>query len=500
MRASVDDRALATLNGARPARVAMLAWAIGAILAAVGGILIAPEQRVERPDAVAAHRERLRGRDLRPAAQPPAHVRRRHRARAHRRLPRRVHARTASISPACASRRPAILLFLVLLVIPNPRLRGRVRTREYFPAPSWSGALDVRGDHRADRRRCSRPRSEQRRRDDLREHLPDRDLRAVAGPAHGLRGADLAVPALVRRHRRGGVGTVGHARQPARHARARRSSRPWSARSIALPALRLSGIYLALATAGFAVALDNWIWTLPPIRVFGLFTLNLFQTGQTSAAPAEAVRLQLRHRRPRRSMLLSVVLALMTLVVVWIRRSSFGRRLLAMKDSEAACATLGMRLIGAKTAIFAISAGMAGLGGALYASELQSIVNDRFSFITGLPDLHARGDRRHRVRRHRHVLRAVARRRPAAAQPARRRSARTSPACCPASPGIGLGRNPNGALADMRDAFGRAWRDKRDLRRAHRRRARDLVAARRARVPQLAVRDPRRSCGRSRGC
>ena len=42
MRASVDDPALATLNGARPARVAMLAWATGCVLAAIGGILIAP--------------------------------------------------------------------------------------------------------------------------------------------------------------------------------------------------------------------------------------------------------------------------------------------------------------------------------------------------------------------------------------------------------------------------------------------------------------------------
>src|ERR1700689_1396884 len=31
MRASVDDRALATLNGARPIRIAMLAWAIDAV-------------------------------------------------------------------------------------------------------------------------------------------------------------------------------------------------------------------------------------------------------------------------------------------------------------------------------------------------------------------------------------------------------------------------------------------------------------------------------------
>ena len=32
---------------------------------------------------------------------------------------------------------------------------------------------------------------------------------------------------------------------------------------VALPALRLSGIYLALGTAAFAVTLDRWVFTLP---------------------------------------------------------------------------------------------------------------------------------------------------------------------------------------------------------------------------------------------
>src|SRR6185436_14279739 len=42
MRANVDDRSLALLNGARPDRVALYSWAIGSSLAALGGILIAP--------------------------------------------------------------------------------------------------------------------------------------------------------------------------------------------------------------------------------------------------------------------------------------------------------------------------------------------------------------------------------------------------------------------------------------------------------------------------
>src|ERR1044072_7645827 len=42
MRAVVDDNELASLNGADPAWVATASWAIGATLAGVAGILLAP--------------------------------------------------------------------------------------------------------------------------------------------------------------------------------------------------------------------------------------------------------------------------------------------------------------------------------------------------------------------------------------------------------------------------------------------------------------------------
>src|SRR4029079_16401735 len=85
---------------------------------------------------------------------------------------------------------------------------------------------------------------------------------------------------------------------------------------IALPALRLSGIYLALATAAFAVTLDRWIWPMPPIKVFGLFTLNLFQTGSVSASPLTVFGYDF-DTASRQIMLLASVLALLTLLVVW---------------------------------------------------------------------------------------------------------------------------------------------------------------------------------------
>ncbi len=459
MRASVDDRALATLNGARPVRVAMLAWAIGAMLAAIGGVLIAPDSGMSAPTLsllivnayAAAIVGRLRSLPLTflgaillgladgylTGYTPPSSV------------------YLAGLRLAA----PAILLFLVLLVIPNPRLRGRVRSREYFPAPTWAAAATFAAITVAIGAVLATTLSQ-----------PDAtiyvnifalgifaiSLVPLTGFAGQISLCQLSFGAI------GAVvwaqfGTHGN---PLWMLGAGLAAAAVGA-LIALPALRLSGIYLALATAGFAVALDNWVWTIPPIKVFGLFTLNLFNTGQTSAAPLKLFGYTFA-TADRQIMLLATVLALMTLLVVWIRRSSFGRRLLAMKDSEAACATLGMRLVGAKTAIFAISAGIAGLGGALYASVLQSIVNDRFSFITGLPVF---------------MLAVIAGIAFVGAGLFSGLSlggglpllsslglffAKLS-GVMPGLAGVGLGRNPNGAISDMRDAFGRAWRDKRVL-------------------------------------
>jgi len=44
------------------------------------------------------------------------------------------------------------------------------------------------------------------------------------------------------------------------------------------------------------------------------------------------------------------------LLVVGVRRSGFGSRLLALKDSPAACATLGLDVTRLKLAVFALSA------------------------------------------------------------------------------------------------------------------------------------------------
>ena len=69
---------------------------------------------------------------------------------------------------------------------------------------------------------------------------------------------------------------------------------------------------------------------------------------------------------------LAVVFALFSIGVLALRRGPFGRVLVGMKDSEAACATLGLSLTSTKLAVFTLSAAMAGVAGALFGAA-QSV-------------------------------------------------------------------------------------------------------------------------------
>jgi branched-chain amino acid transport system permease protein len=150
--------------------------------------------------------------------------------------------------------------------------------------------------------------------------------------------------------------------------------------------------------------------------------------------------------------LMSTVFALLSLVVIAIRRGRFGRRLLAMKDSEAACATLGLNVLGTKVTVFALSAGMAGLGGALLGSQLSSVSPQNFDLVTGLPifalavvgGIGAAGGALFGAVSLMGLLPLLAALLPSLAQ---------YTVVLPGLAGIGLGRNPNGAVNDLREGF-----------------------------------------------
>src|ERR1700674_4771567 len=75
------------------------------------------------------------------------------------------------------------------------------------------------------------------------------------------------------------------------------------------------------------------------------------------------------------------------MVLVGLRRAPLGRRLVAMRDSPAACATIGMNLTRTRLVVFAISAAIAGFGGALLGALLRSAGTPDFQMLKGLPYL-----------------------------------------------------------------------------------------------------------------
>jgi len=146
---------------------------------------------------------------------------------------------------------------------------------------------------------------------------------------------------------------------------------------VALPALRLRGLYLALATLAFAVAMDNMFFPTSVAFTFdGSIHVNrpsLF--GFHVASDASFV------------VFLAVVFALLAVGLLALRRGPFGRLLLAMKDSEAACATLGLSLTTTKLAVFSLSAAVAGLGGALLGAMITQAGAIDFASEQSLPIL-----------------------------------------------------------------------------------------------------------------
>src|SRR5690606_1959140 len=153
---------------------------------------------------------------------------------------------------------------------------------------------------------------------------------------------------------------------------------------VALPALRLQGLYLALVT--FALAQVSRDVIFQDSRVYGL--------GGVPVGRLEIFGLAFSGDRAF-SVLCALVFALVAIGVLHLRRGPFGRRLAAMRDSPAACATLGLDVRRTKLAVFALSSAIAGLAGALFGGlgfiagqldfePLYNVLLFLFAFVGGI--------------------------------------------------------------------------------------------------------------------
>jgi branched-chain amino acid transport system permease protein len=142
---------------------------------------------------------------------------------------------------------------------------------------------------------------------------------------------------------------------------------------LAIPALRLRGLYMALTTLAFAVLMDNLFFT----------NGSFFPSGTVTVGRPDIFGM---HFVTNRSfvVLIAVVFALCLIGVGALRRGRFGRRLVAMSDSQAACATVGMSITRTKLTVFVLAGGMAGLAGALYGGMSGIVSAAQFSFVYSL--------------------------------------------------------------------------------------------------------------------
>ncbi|WP_411104450.1 ABC transporter permease subunit [Streptomyces sp. cmx-4-9] len=143
---------------------------------------------------------------------------------------------------------------------------------------------------------------------------------------------------------------------------------------VALPALRLGGRSLALATLALAFLADQVLFQVGPLR-----------NGDSGwAVPRPAFGpVDLADDRA-----LGVALVVLTAAVSAglsaLRASPSGRAMLAVRSSPAAAMACGVSVLRTKLLLFTLSAGLAGFGGVLYAAYNTRITATDFTAMTGL--------------------------------------------------------------------------------------------------------------------
>jgi branched-chain amino acid transport system permease protein len=143
---------------------------------------------------------------------------------------------------------------------------------------------------------------------------------------------------------------------------------------VGLPALRVKGIYLGMATLAFGFIVEEGMarWESVTGGNAGLMVSYPAIGGWELDSTNEFYFLCL------------VVTVIATLAIVNLLRSSTGRAFVAIRDSEISAQSMGIHLARYKTLSFALSAALAGIGGALYAHKIQFLSPEQFSIVQSI--------------------------------------------------------------------------------------------------------------------
>ena len=143
---------------------------------------------------------------------------------------------------------------------------------------------------------------------------------------------------------------------------------------VGLPALRVKGIYLAIATLAFGFIVEEvfarWERVTGGNAGIHLTAPDVFGYKLDTDVSFYFACL--------------VVTVIATLAILNLLRSSTGRAFVAIRDSEVSAQSMGIHLARYKTLSFALSAALAGVGGALYAHKLKFISPDQFTVLQSI--------------------------------------------------------------------------------------------------------------------
>ena len=143
---------------------------------------------------------------------------------------------------------------------------------------------------------------------------------------------------------------------------------------VGIPALRLSGLFLAILTLGVALGADRYL--------FANGTWNSFTGGVNPRTPSRPTLFGYHLTGQYSFYLFAFVIFLLVALLVWnMRIGKTGRVLRAIRESEVAASTMGLNLVKWKLAAFTVSAAIAGLGGALLAVQIGSVSPASYDFL-----------------------------------------------------------------------------------------------------------------------
>jgi branched-chain amino acid transport system permease protein len=146
---------------------------------------------------------------------------------------------------------------------------------------------------------------------------------------------------------------------------------------MAAPAVRLHGLYMALASLAFARMADLLLFPQP----------ELFGESSSGTLTIAHRTLDTWHVASPRVLLpvATTVFAAVATALAALRTRRYGRRLLALRDSPVACETLGIDTRRTKLSVYALSSAIAGLAGALLAVHRGQVTAGDFSLLASLP-------------------------------------------------------------------------------------------------------------------